>query len=84
MTGIDGADRVSMLGMSSRTLSFGVAAEATPPGRDMQWPGTELQRSEWFADVQQFVIERRLTRSARDYAGHLSTISACLELPASA
>jgi hypothetical protein len=49
----------------------------------MQWPGTEIQRSEWFADVQQFVIERRLTMSARDYVGHLSTISAYLELPTS-
>ncbi|MBP2706750.1 methyltransferase domain-containing protein [Microbispora sp. RL4-1S] len=57
--------------------------DGTPPGHDMQWPGTELQRSEWFADVQQFVIERRLTMSARDYVGHLSTISAYLELPAS-
>jgi hypothetical protein len=46
----------------------------------MQWPGTELQRSEWFADVQQVVIERRLTMSARDYVGHLSTISAYLQL----
>ena len=58
--------------------------DGTPPGHDMQWPGTELQRSEWFADVQQSVIERRLTMSARDYIGHLSTISAYLELPASA
>ena len=33
-------------------------------GHDMQWPGTELQRSEWFADVQQSVIERRFTMSA--------------------
>jgi len=49
----------------------------------MQWPGTELQRSEWFADVQQCVIERRLTMSAQDYVGHLSTISAYLELPTS-
>jgi hypothetical protein len=49
----------------------------------MRWPGTELQRSEWFADVQQFVIERRLTMSAHDYVGHLSTISAYLELPTS-
>jgi hypothetical protein len=47
----------------------------------MQWPGTELQRSQWFADVQQSVIERRLTMTARDYVGHLSTISAYLELP---
>lgn len=57
--------------------------DGTPPGHDMQWPGTELQRSEWFADVQQSVIERRLTMSARDYVGHLSTISAYLELPTS-
>lgn len=60
-----------------------LSPDGTPPGNDMQWPGTELQRSEWFADVQQFVIERRLTMSARDYVGHLSTVSAYLELPAS-
>jgi SAM-dependent methyltransferase len=57
--------------------------DGTPPEHDMQWPGTELQRSEWFADVQQSVIERRLAMSAPDYIGHLSTISAYLELPAS-
>lgn len=57
--------------------------DGTPPGHEMQWPGTELRRSEWFADIRQFVIERRLTLSARDYTGHLSTISAYLELPAS-
>ena len=57
--------------------------DGTPPGHDMQWPGTELQRSGWFGDVQQSVIERRVTMSARDYIGHLSTISAYLELPAS-
>jgi SAM-dependent methyltransferase len=56
--------------------------DGTPPGHDMQWPGTELQVSEWFADVQQFVIGRRLTMSAADYVGHLSTVSAYLELPA--
>lgn len=56
--------------------------EGTSPGPGMQWPGTELQRSEWFAgDVQQSVIERRLTMSAGDYVDHLSTISAYLELP---
>ena len=49
----------------------------------MQWPGTELQRSEWFGDVQQSVIERHLTMSARDYIGHLSTVSAYLQLPPS-
>ncbi len=57
--------------------------DGTPPGHDMQWPGTELQRSEAFADVRQVVIGRRLTMSARDYVGHLSTISAYLGLPAS-
>jgi hypothetical protein len=48
----------------------------------MQWPGTELEQSEWFADVQQLVIGRRLALSAHDYVGHLSTISAYLQLPA--
>jgi SAM-dependent methyltransferase len=57
--------------------------DGTPPGHEMQWPGTELRRSEWFADVQQSVIKRRLTMSARDYVGHLSTVSAYLELPTS-
>ena len=56
--------------------------DGTPPEHDMQWPGTELQRSEWFVDVQQSVIERRLMMSASDYVGHLSTISTYLELPA--
>jgi SAM-dependent methyltransferase len=57
--------------------------DGTPPEHAMQWPGTELQRSECFADVQQIVIDRRLTMSARDYVGLLSTVSAYLELPAS-
>jgi hypothetical protein len=56
--------------------------DGTPPGHDMQWPGTELQRSVWFVDVQQSVVERRLRIDARDYIGHLATISAYLELPA--
>jgi SAM-dependent methyltransferase len=56
--------------------------DGTPPEHDMQWPGTELQRSEWFTDVRQSVVERRLTMSAPDYVGHLSTISAYLQLPA--
>ena len=55
--------------------------DGTPPGDDLQWPGTELQRSEWFADVRQSVIERRLTMSAGEYVDHLSTVSAYLELP---
>jgi SAM-dependent methyltransferase len=55
--------------------------DGTPPGDEMQWPGTELQRSDWFADVRQCVIERRLTMTAGDYIGHLSTVSAYLQLP---
>ncbi|MEO3796611.1 class I SAM-dependent methyltransferase [Nonomuraea sp. B10E15] len=56
--------------------------DGTPPEEAMQWPGTELQRSPWFADVRQSVVERRLTMSARDYVGYLSTVSAYLVLPA--
>ncbi|MFI0237814.1 class I SAM-dependent methyltransferase [Streptomyces sp. NPDC016845] len=56
--------------------------DGTPPGEAMQWPGTELRRSEWFSDVRQCVIERRLTMRARDYVGLLSTVSAYRVLPA--
>jgi SAM-dependent methyltransferase len=56
--------------------------DGTPPEREMQWPGTELQRSEWFTDVRQAVLRRRLAMSAEDYVGHLSTVSAYLGLPA--
>lgn len=38
-------------------------------------------RSAWFEDVTQTVVERRFTWSASDYVGHLSTISAYLQLP---
>jgi hypothetical protein len=55
--------------------------DGTPPENAMQWPGTELQQSEWFTDVQQSVVERRLTLTAGDYIGHLSTVSDYLELP---
>ncbi|MFI6824124.1 class I SAM-dependent methyltransferase [Micromonospora sp. NPDC050187] len=55
--------------------------DGTPAGHEMQWPGTELRRSGRFVDVRQSVIERRLTMSAGDYVGLLSTISAYLELP---
>ncbi|NES13809.1 MULTISPECIES: trans-aconitate 2-methyltransferase [Micromonospora] len=58
--------------------------DGTPPEQDTQWPGTELQRSAWFTDVRQSVIERRVTMTARDYVGYLSTVSAYLTLPASA
>jgi trans-aconitate methyltransferase len=56
--------------------------DGTLAGADMQWPGTELQQSEWFSDVQQAVVERRLTMTAREYVGHLSTVSAYLQLAA--
>jgi SAM-dependent methyltransferase len=55
--------------------------DGTPPAAAMQWPGTELESSELFEDVQQHVIERRPILSAADFVGHLSTISAYLELP---
>ncbi len=56
--------------------------DGTPPGRHLQWPGTELQRSAWFTDVQQAFVERHSTVTARDYVGLLSTVSAYLVLPA--
>jgi SAM-dependent methyltransferase len=55
--------------------------DGTAPEAEMQWPGTELQRSELFGDVRQVVVERRFTVSAEHYLGHLSTISAYLHLP---
>ncbi len=47
----------------------------------MQWPGSVLTRSAEFTDVRQVTIERRFTLSAEDYLGHLSTVSAYLQLP---
>ncbi|TDW87381.1 methyltransferase family protein [Kribbella pratensis] len=55
--------------------------DGTPADRPMQWPGTELEQSEWFTDVRQAVIERRLMMSADDYVGQLSTVSAYVMLP---
>lgn len=57
--------------------------DGTREDSPMQWPGTELAQSDRFVDVRQSTIERRTTMSARDYIGHLSTISAYLELPVS-
>jgi SAM-dependent methyltransferase len=54
--------------------------DGTAPDEQMQWPGTELQRCGLFCDVQQRVIEQRLTMSARDFVGYLSTVSAYLQL----
>ncbi|GAA2838705.1 class I SAM-dependent methyltransferase [Kribbella solani] len=50
--------------------------DGTPADHPMQWPGTELQQSEWFTDVRQTVIPRRITMPAADYIGQLSTVSA--------
>jgi hypothetical protein len=47
----------------------------------MQWPGTELTASTRFLDVRQSTIERRQIMPAADYVGHLSTVSAYLQLP---
>ena len=55
--------------------------DGTPADSPMQWPGTELIRSDRFTDVRQSVIARRTTTSARAYVGHLSTVSAYLTLP---
>lgn len=54
--------------------------DGTPDDSALQWPGTELIRSDLFDDVRQLVIERRVRLPADDYVGHLSTISAYLEL----
>lgn len=54
--------------------------DGTSADSAMQWPGTELLRSDQFVDVRQVTIRRRMTISADDYIGHLSTISAYLQL----
>ena len=56
--------------------------DGTPEDSDLQWPRTELEHSTLFTDVRQSTRERRLELSAQDYIGHLSTISAYLQLPA--
>lgn len=56
--------------------------DGTPAESAMQWPGTELVASELFTDVRQARIERRMSLSAADFVGHLSTISAYLVVPA--
>jgi SAM-dependent methyltransferase len=55
--------------------------DGTPGDSPMQWPGTELLRSELFTDVRQETIERRMTATPEEYVGHLATVSAYLELP---
>jgi len=55
--------------------------DSTPADSPMQWPGTELAASTLFVDVRQSTIARRTNMAADDYVGHLSTVSAYLQLP---
>lgn len=55
--------------------------DGTAPESLMQWPGTELAASALFVDVRQSTIEHRTLMNAADYVGHLSTVSAYLQLP---
>ncbi len=57
--------------------------DGTPADSPMQWPGTELAVSPSFVDVRQSTIERRTIMAADGYVGHLSTVSAYLQLPES-
>lgn len=80
------ADRDLRDAEASVRRSFGMdedmgSPDGTPPDRDMQWPGTELQQSDWFGDVEQHVIVRRPVISAEEYVGQLSTLSVYLLLP---
>ena len=60
----------------------GVASpDGTPDDSDLQWPGTELEHSALFTDVRQSLLVRRFDCLGQDYVGHLSTISAYLQLP---
>ncbi|QAY71190.1 class I SAM-dependent methyltransferase [Xylanimonas protaetiae] len=57
------------------------APDGTPEDATLQWPGTELVRADAFTDVRQVEVARRPTVPARDYVGHLATVSAYLALP---
>ncbi len=52
----------------------------TPPDAPMQWPGTEMLASPLFDDVQQSVLPVRAVLTADADVGHLSTVSAYLQL----
>ncbi len=56
--------------------------DGTPQDSALHWPGTELTRSDLFTDVRESSMERRGAVTASDYVGHLSTVSAYLQLPA--
>jgi SAM-dependent methyltransferase len=50
--------------------------DGTPETDDLQWPGTELVRSDAFTAVQQRVLPRRLSVTGDEWVGYLSTVSA--------
>jgi hypothetical protein len=54
--------------------------DGTPPTDQLQWPGTELTTAAEFVDVRQETLPRRLVMDADDFVGHLSTVSAYLQL----
>jgi SAM-dependent methyltransferase len=56
------------------------APDGTTDDSELQWPGTELSASVLFTDVQQSVLERRMTMTVDDYLGHLATVSAYVML----
>jgi SAM-dependent methyltransferase len=63
------------------TPADGTPADGTSAKDGLQWPGSELARDPRFTDVRQEVVPRRLTMTAEDFVGHLTTVSAYLELP---
>lgn len=60
----------------------------TPPSTTddtaLQWPASELTASALFSDVCEKFIDRQLVMTSQDYLGHLSTISAYLQLDTAA
>lgn len=54
--------------------------DGTAPDAPMQWPGTELLTSPLFDDVRQSTLAVRTVLTPEHYVGHLSTVSAYLQL----
>jgi SAM-dependent methyltransferase len=54
--------------------------DGTSPDAPMLWPGTELEASPLFTDVEQTVLVRRFQMPADDYVAHIGTVSAYLLL----
>ncbi|MYW90308.1 class I SAM-dependent methyltransferase [Amycolatopsis rubida] len=85
---VDLADPVVQKAIDEAQAPFLESAEfpspdGTPPGNALQWPGTELEQSELFADVRQVVVRQRTRLSADELIGLLATVSAYLILPVS-